>query len=93
MNPDVAGYYIILDINIEGKEFTIINLYCPNDDKPKLYKELRQKYKSLNNDKIIMCGDWTLATKPYLDTNNYLHINIPLIRNEVLDSIFEEDVF
>ena len=70
MNSDATDNYIILDINIEGKEFTINNLYCPNDDKPKLYKELRQKYKSLNYDNIIMCGDWTFVIKPYLDTNN-----------------------
>ena len=30
---------------------------------------------------------------PDLDTNNYLHMNTPRARNEVLDSIIEEDVF
>ena len=93
INSDVNGNYIILDINIEGKKFTLINLYGPNDDKPKFYKELRQKYKSLNNDNIIMCGDWNLVINPDLDTNNYLHINNPRARNEVLDIIIEEDGF
>ena len=93
INSDVNGNYIILDINIEGKKFTLINLYGPNDDKPKFYKELRQKYKTLNNDNIIMCGDWNLVINPDLDTNNYLHINNPRARNEVLDSIIEEDGF
>ena len=36
------GNYIILDINIEGNMFTLINLYGPNDDKPNCYKEIRQ---------------------------------------------------
>ena len=93
INSDVNGNYIILDINIEGKKFTLINLYGPNDDKPKFYKELRQKYKSLNNDNIIMCGDWNLVINPDLDINNYLHINNPRARNEVLDNIIEEDGF
>ena len=93
INSDVNGNYIILDINIEGKKFTLINLYGPNDDKPKFYKELRQKYKTLNNDNIIMCGDWNLVINPDLDTNNYLHINNPRARNEVVDSIIEEDGF
>ena len=93
INSDVNGNYIILDINIEGKKFTLINLYGPNDDKPKFYKELRQKYKTLNNDNIIICGDWNLVINPDLDTNNYLHINNPRARNEVLDSIIEEDGF
>ena len=93
INSDVNGNYIILDINIEGKKFTLINLYGPNDDKPKFYKELRQKYISLNNDNIIMCGDWNLVINPDLGTNNYLHISNPRARNEVLDNIIEEDVF
>ena len=44
-NSDVNCKYIILDINIESKKFILINLYGPNDDQPKFYKELRQKYK------------------------------------------------
>ena len=31
---DINGNYIIFDINIEGKKFTLINLYGPNNDKP-----------------------------------------------------------
>ena len=57
------------------------------------YAALRQKYKSLNNDNIIMCGDWNLVINPDLGTNNYLHISNPRARNEVLDNIIEEDVF
>ena len=57
-NSDVNGKCIILDINIESEKFTLINLYGPNDGKQKFYKELRQKYRSLNNENVIMCGDW-----------------------------------
>lgn len=71
----------------------LINLYGPNEDKPKFYKELRQKYKSFNNENIIMCGDWNFVINPDLDTNNYLHINKPRARKEVLDSIIEIDGF
>ena len=90
---DINGNYVILDINIEGKKFTLINLYGPNNDKPKFYKELRQKYNSLNNENVIMCGDWNLVINTDLDTNNYLHINNPQARNEILDNIIEEDGF
>ena len=93
INLNVNGNYIILDINIEGKKFTLINLYGPKDDKPKFYKELRQRYKSLINDNIIMCGDWNLVINPDLDTNNYLHINNPRARNKVLDNIIEDVSF
>ena len=90
---DINGNYIILDINIEGTKFTLINLYGPNNYKPNFYKELRRKYNSLNNDNVIMCGDWNLVINPDLDTNNYLHINNPRARNEILDNIIEEDGF
>ena len=93
VKSDPNGNYIILDINIDGKKFTLVNLYGPNDDKPKFYKELMQGYKSFNNDNIIMCGDWNLVINPDLDTNNYLHINNPRARQEVLNSIEEEGFF
>ena len=93
VKSDPNGNYIILDINIDGKKYTLVNLYGPNDDKPKFYKELMQGYKSFNNDNIIMCGDWNLVINPNLDTNNYLHINNPRARQEVLNLIEEEGFF
>ena len=91
VNSDVNGNYIILDINIEGQKFTLVNLYGPNDDKPKFYKEIRQKCNAFQNDKTIICGDWNLVINRDLDTNNYLHINNPRARQEVLNMIDEED--
>ena len=58
---DVNGNYLILDKNIEGISFILVNIYGPNEDKPKFYTELRKKYKSLNNERIILCGDWNLV--------------------------------
>ena len=40
-----------------------------------------------------MCGDWNLVINRDLDTNNYLHINNPRARNEILENIMEEDDF
>ena len=37
-----------------------------------------------------MCGDWNLVINPDLDTNNYLQINNPRARQEVLNLIEEE---
>ena len=77
--------------NIDGKIFTIVNLYGPNDDKSKFYKGIRQKYNAFQNDKTIICGDWNLVINPDLDTNNYLHINNPRARQEVLNMIDDEE--
>ena len=89
---DVNGNYLILDINIEGKNFSLVNIFGPNEDKPKFNLELRTKYKSLNNERIILCGDWNLVWNPDFDTNNYLHINNPPAMQAVLN-ILEEDEF
>ena len=40
-----------------------------------------------------MCGDWNLVINPDLDTNNYLHINNPRARQEILDNIIEDGDF
>lgn len=89
---DINGNYLMLDINIQGQNFILVNVYGPNEDKPKFYTELRKQYKSFNNDYIIMCGDWNLVINPDLDTNNYLHINNPRARQELLN-IIDEDEF
>ena len=52
-----------------------------------------QGYKLFNNDNIIVCGDWNLVINPDLDTNNYLQINNPRARQEVLNLIEEEGFF
>ena len=38
---DIKRNYIILDINIEGKKFTLINLYRPNNDKPNFLQGIK----------------------------------------------------
>lgn len=89
---DQNGNFIILDIIIEGKRITLVNLYGPNDDNPQFYKTLRQNFLEFENEYVILCGDWNLVINPELDTNNYLHVNNPRARQVVLD-IIEEDNF
>ena len=44
----------------------------------------------LENDQVIICGDWNLVLDTDLDYNNYLHFNNPRARKEILDYIKEE---
>ena len=53
VKSDPNRNYIILDINIDGKKFTLVNLYDPNKDKPRFYKESMQGYKLFNNDNTM----------------------------------------
>ena len=37
------GNYIILDITIEDKQITLVNLYAPNNDNPQFYENLKHQ--------------------------------------------------
>ena len=67
-------------------------MYGPNEDKPQFYNILKQKYLECENDFIILCGDRNLILNPAVDMNNYIHINNPRARQEVL-KLLEEDNF
>ena len=92
VETDPNGNFIILDIKMQDKRFTLVNLYGPNEDKPQFFNNIRQKLVHYENDLTILCGDWNLVINPDIDTYNYLHINNPSARQTVL-KFKEEDNF
>lgn len=92
VKTDKNGNFIILDMIIQGKEITLVNLYGPNEDNPQFYENLLNKISEFENENIIMCGDWNLILNVELDSYNYKHINNPRARQVVLNLI-EEDNF
>lgn len=89
---DQNGNFIVLDIIIQEKRITLVNLYGPNEDKPQFYNNIRQTYSEFGNDYKVLCGDWNLVLNPDLDTYNYMHINNPRARQEVLKTIEEDNL-
>ena len=81
---DINGNFIIVDLTIENHKMTLVNLYGPNNDEPWFYTNLQNKIKQLNNQNIIMVGDWNLLLDPNIDGKNYRHINNPRAKEEVL---------
>ena len=57
MKTDKNGNFIILELNIERKNITLVNLYGPNEDKPEFYENNKQKLADFENEEVIMCGD------------------------------------
>ena len=55
-NPN--GNYIILNMTIQGKKVTLVNIYGPNEDNPQFYRNLKEKYSEFDNEILIICGDW-----------------------------------
>ena len=86
---DPNGNFLIMEITIKGKKITLANIYGPNEDRPQFYSMLRQKVEDLDNEMIIMCGDWNLIIDPEIDCENYKHVNNPKARAVVME--FLED--
>lgn len=89
IKTDPSGNFIILDMVIQGKKITLVNLYGPNEDNPQFYNNLQHEVSEFDNEYVIMCGDWNLVLNPDVDTQNYLHINNPKARQVVLNLIKE----
>ena len=84
---DPDGNFIIMELTTLTKKITLVSIYGPNEDKPNFYKNLKQKIHDFGNENVIICGDLNLVLNPDVDTENYLHINNPRARTEVLKFI------
>ena len=91
VKTDKNGNYILLDITIQGKRITLVNIYGPNEDNPNFYTNIIQKISEFENDQVIICGYWNFVLDPDLDYNNYLHVNNPRARKIILDFIEKEN--
>ena len=41
VKTDKNGNYILLDITIQGKRITLVNIYGPNEDNPNFYTNIQ----------------------------------------------------
>ena len=87
---DKNGNFLILNMTIEGKEITLVNLYGPNEDRPQFYENLKQKIDEFETEQVIICGDWNFILDPEMDSFNYLHINNPRARRVIFNLIDDE---
>ena len=91
IKTDKNGNYIILDMDIQGKQITLVNIYGPNEHNPHFYENLIQKISEFENENVIMCGDWNLVLDMEKDYDNYSHVNNPKARKVVLNLLEEEN--
>ena len=67
----------------------MINVYAPNQDDPRFFKTLKELIEQADADYDIMCGDFNLVLNPSLDSHNYINVNNPRARTELLSLLNE----
>lgn len=53
---DGEGNFIVLDIIIEDKRLTLVNIYGPNDDSPDFFRKIADRIEENGNDTCIIQG-------------------------------------
>ena len=85
---DLEGNTLTVDLTLENYfHIRIINLYAPNKDNPKYFKNIKNLVTNNPNDYLILCGDFNLIVNPKLDCHNYRNLHNPKSRNNLIDTM------
>jgi hypothetical protein len=60
----MGNNYLVLDITIQKKRFTLAAVYGPNNDDLPFYDSLERDILSMNNESIIAGGNWNATLDP-----------------------------
>ena len=63
VKTDKNGNYIILDMEIQGREITLASIYGPNEDNPNFYETLLRNITDLKMLLFVEIGIWFLTLK------------------------------
>ena len=64
---DSNGRFLILDVTVNSKRISLINVYGPNKDNPEFFQDLFQNLELYDNEEIIMGGDFNCILDSELD--------------------------
>lgn len=64
---DKEGRYVMVIGEIGGIKITMLNLYAPNEDCPKFFKEVASVLAEKAVGIILVAGDFNCMIRPYLD--------------------------
>jgi len=89
---DNNGNLLILKCNICDKDITLINIYGPNRDTPAFYQDLNDRMVKYENDLFILAGDFNLILNPDIDSFNYVNINNPNAREQLMNLMLSKNL-
>jgi hypothetical protein len=52
---DINGNYLVLDINVDKINFTLVSIYELNDDNPQFYENIMAIVEEFGNENFIIC--------------------------------------
>jgi len=85
-----------LDITIQDNRRTLGAIYAPNEDNPNFFEKISQILELIDNETIVVAGDWNVVRDYHLDTKNYKQSNNPLANkklSELLDILNLNDIW
>lgn len=67
MIRDPNGRFLILDVQYEGNNYTLLNAYAPNADKPDFFQGMFNEMEKFPNECKIISGDFNLVLDDKMD--------------------------
>ena len=95
VEKDCHGCYIAMNIELLKKRFTLVNLYGPScGDKPDFFENVCTFIERMDNDHVVITGDWNCALDTRLDVRNYSSTqNRPRTRKKIHSIITQYNLF
>ena len=93
VRKDEIGRYILLDIEMFNKRITLVNIYAPSSgDNPEFFNNVFQQILQMDNEDIIIGGDWNVALNPIIDTNQPSKVYRQRSREQIIKFMSEHDM-
>ena len=90
---DIDGRYVIVDITIMKKRISLVNVYAPSSgDHSEFFEELFREIVAMDNELMVIGGDWNLVLDPKIDSNQPSHVYRPRSRQKIIDFMFQYDL-
>ena len=83
VQQDDDGNKLIVEISIQEKTFSLINIYGPNRGTPELFENINRLIHQ-NESNVILAGDFNLVLNPDIDCFEYVNVNNPKAGGAVL---------
>ena len=93
---DDMGNLLILNLLTSELVFTIVNIYSPNSDTPTFLDSVKMHLENIDQDYVIICGDFNLVLDFDKDCKNYVSINNPRSRiklKEIMQEMSLVDIY